>query len=242
MICFFTSSPCVQGASELNPANGFVEELRAAVPASCRVLFVTAEPDDIPWTEMVAGFTKDSLEHAGFCLEEYWILERRTADRAGEWIASADLIILAGGHVPTENRFFADLDLRMRLKGYDGVIVGISAGTMNSAEIVYAQPEREGESVNPGYCRFLPGLGLTKTMILPHYQMVKDSWLDGQRLFKDITYGDSCGRSFYALVDGSYILSRNGVEELRGEAYLIRDGHLRRLSNEGERLLLSKIN
>lgn len=242
MICFFTSSPCVQGASELNPANGFVEELRAVVPASCRVLFVTAEPDDIPWTEMVAGFTKDSLEHAGFCPEEYWILERRTADRAGEWIATADLIILAGGHVPTENLFFADLNLRSLLKGYDGVIVGISAGTMNSAEVVYAQPERKGESVDPEYCRFLSGLGLTKTMVLPHYQMVKDSLLDGQRLFKDITYGDSYGRSFYALVDGSYILSRGGVEELRGEAYLIRDGHLRRLSNEGERLLLSKIN
>ena len=234
MICFFTSSPCVQGASELNPANGFVEELRVVVPNPCRMLFITAEPDDQDWTEMVAGFTRDSFENAGFAISEYRILERRTMDRAGEWIAQSDLMILAGGHVPTENRFFVEMNLRRLLQNYDGVIVGISAGTMNSAEIVYAQPEREGEAISADYQRFLSGLGLTRTMILPHYQMVKNSVLDGKRLFEDITYGDSFGRVFYALVDGSYVLSRNGREELRGEAYLIQDGRLRRLSNEGE--------
>jgi len=236
MICFFTSSPCVQGASELNPANGFVEELRAVLPVSCRALFITAEPDDLGWTEMVSGFTRDAFLHAGFAFSEYRILNRRTMELAGEWIQKSDLIILAGGHVPTENRFFADMALREKLQVYDGVILTISAGSMNSAELVYAQPEREGEALSRDYQRFLPGLGLTKTMILPHYQMVKDAVLDGMLLFKDITYADSLGRSFYALVDGSYILSRDGREELRGEAYLIRDGHLRCLSNEGERL------
>ena len=236
MVCFFTSSPCVQGASELNPANGFVEELRSALPNPCRTLFVTSEPDLPGWTEMIAGFTKDSFTAAGIVFSAYHVLERRTAEYAGKWLAEVDLVILAGGHVPTENRFFQDIALRELLREYDGVILGISAGTMNSAEEVYAQPEREGEALDPEYQRFLPGLGLTQTMILPHYQMVKDSVLDGMRLYQDITYGDSFGRAFYALVDGSYILSRDGKEELRGEAYLIRDGQLRRLSNCGERI------
>ena len=238
MTCFFTSSPCVQGASELNPANGFVEELKKALPNPCRVLFVSSEPDDYPWTEMVSGFTRDSFEHAGFSLLSYEILDRRTVPMADTWIRQSDLVILAGGHVPTENRFFADLNLRKLLQGYEGVILGISAGSMNSAEVVYAQPERDGEAISPDYQRFLSGLGLTQRMILPHYQMVKDSVLDGMRLFKDITYADSQGRTFYALVDGSYILSRAGQEELRGEAYLISNGEIRRLSNENERLIL----
>lgn len=240
MVCFFTSSPCVQGASKLNPANGFIEELKKVLPSSCRALFITAEPDDEDWTKMVGGFTKDSFDHAGISFSEYRILERRTAKRAEEWICSSDLLILAGGHVPTENRFFADIGLRALLQDYEGVVLGISAGSMNSADVVYAQPEREGEAVSPEYRRFLPGLGLTKTMILPHYQMVKDMVLDGMKLFQDITYADSFGHSFYALVDGSYLLSRDGEEELRGEAYLIRDGKLRRLSNLGERLKLVK--
>ena len=234
MICFLTSSPCVQGASELNPANGFIEELRRALPNPGRTLFITAEPDLPDWTEMVSGFTRDSFQNAGFVFSDYRVLERCTADRAQEWIEESDFIILAGGHVPTENRFFMDLDLRTLLREYDGVILGISAGSMNCAEVVYAQPEREGEAVSSTYQRFLTGLGLTKTMLLPHYQMVKDTVLDGLRLFQDITYADSEGHSFYALVDGSYLLSRDGREELRGEAYLIRDGGLRRLSNCGE--------
>ena len=41
---------------------------------------------------------------------------------------------------------------------------------MNSADIVYSQPEEEGEAVDPAYQRFLTGLNLTKTNLLPHYQ------------------------------------------------------------------------
>ena len=82
-------------------------------------------------------------------------------------------------------------------------------------------------------------LGLTATMVLPHSQMVKDDVLDGLRVFEDITYPDSVGRSFYALVDGSYLFLHDGVEELRGEAYLIRDGNLQQISAVGERLSLS---
>ena len=43
-------------------------------------------------------------------------------------------------------------------------------------------------------------------------------------LFEDITYPDSMGREFFALVDGSYVLIHDGEEELCGEAYLIKDG------------------
>ena len=38
---------------------------------------------------------------------------------------------------------------------------------MNCAQIVYAQPELEGEAIDPKYERFLEGLNLTKFQILP---------------------------------------------------------------------------
>ena len=46
------------------------------------------------------------------------------------------------------------------------------------------------------------------------------------------------GRRFYALVDGSYILGRDGREELRGEACLIENGTLTQLSRENEIIAL----
>ena len=109
---------------------------------------------------------------------------------------------------------------------------------MNSAEVVYAQPELEGEATDPNYQRFLPGLGLTKKMILPHYQMLKDEVLDGLRVMEDIAYPDSQGRRFYLLVDGSYLYIEDGREEVFGEAYLLADGKLSQISKLGESVLL----
>ena len=99
------------------------------------------------------------------------------------------------------------------------MVFGISAGSMNSAEEVYAQPELDGESLDPDYKRFITGLGLTKTKLIPHYQDIKDRFLDGKRLFEDITYPDSMGHTFIAIPDGSYLYSEDGKEELMGEHF-----------------------
>ena len=94
-------------------------------------------------------------------------------------------------------------------------------------------PEEEGEAVDPDYRRFLAGLNLTKVMLLPQYQDEKDVVLDGLRVYEDIAFPDSMGRTFYAIPDGSYLFIDSGREELRGEAYMIRDGVLSRIAPEG---------
>lgn len=71
-------------------------------------------------------------------------------------------------------------------------------------------------------------------MILPHYQMVKDRELDGKRLYEDITYGDSFGKEFLALPDGSYLMIVDGKETVRGEAYRIADGEISRICEDGQ--------
>ena len=109
---------------------------------------------------------------------------------------------------------------------------------MNSAEEVYAHPEEEGEAVDPGYQRFLPGLGLTKTCLLPHYQENRDDVLDGLRIYEDIAVPDSMGKTFYAIPDGSYLFIAPGREELRGEAYRLKDGTFAQVSSCGEVLSL----
>ena len=161
-------------------------------------------------------------------------MDRRNEHQASELIRDSGLIILAGGHVPTQNRFFSRIGLRALLKDYNGILIGISAGSMNSAETVYAQPERDGEAIDPAYQRFLPGLGLTKTMLLPHYQENKDDILDGQRVYEDIAFSDSYGRVIYAIPDGSYLFIKNGKEELRGEAYRISEGKMSQIAQTND--------
>ena len=238
MIAFLTSSHNIEGQPDLNPANGFAAELLKAVPRPCRGLAVCSDPDDYERTDFFCHSVREGFEVGGVVFSDYRILDRRNQSRAAELIQCADLIILMGGHVPTQNRFFAEIQLRELLKNYDGVIVGISAGSMNSAGVVYAQPELEGEAVSSEYRRFLPGLDLTKIMILPHYQKIKDDVLDGLRLFEDITFADSMGRKFYVLPDGSYLYLRDGREELRGAAWLIEDGAMRKISEDGDVIVL----
>lgn len=228
MIAFLTSSPCIPNADRaiLNPANGFVDRMRASLPESPRCLFVCSHPDSAYLTDKYAGDMDEAFSGAGMPFESLTVLDSRNDEHAAALIAQSDLIILAGGHVPTQNEYFARIGLRELLQGYRGVLMGISAGSMNAAEAVYVQPEMEGES-RPEFKRWLPGLGLTNINILPHYQQIKDWYLDGKRLFEDITCADSHGHAFYALVDGSYLLyMADGQEELLGESYCIADGRI----------------
>ena len=238
MIAFLTSSHNIEGQPDLNPVNGFASELLKAVPRPCRGLAICSDPEDYERTDFFCHSVREGFEVSGVVFADYQILDRRNQGQAAELVQNADLIILMGGHVPTQNRFFAEIHLRELLKAHEGIIVGISAGSMNSADVVYAQPELEGEAISPDYQRFLPGLNLTKIMLLPHYQKVKDDLLDGLRLFEDITFADSMGRRFYVLPDGSYLYIHDGREELRGEAWLIEDGTMRKISEEEDTVVL----
>ena len=235
MTVFMTSSPCIIGAERaiLSPANGFIDNLKASLPPRPRALFVCSNPDTPGETD---GFGRDicgAIVEAGISVSKWTVLDGRNEKDAQLLIWQSDLIVLAGGHVPTQNLFFQKIELGKLLKNYQGVILGISAGSMNCARRAYAQPEEPGES-RPDFRRFYPGLGLSEINILPHYQQVKDRLIDGKRLFEDVTYIDSIGESFLSLVDGSYVLEKNGETTLYGEAYAITDGKFFQISHEDD--------
>ena len=121
---------------------------------------------------------------------------------------------------------------------FHGIVVAWSAGSMNCADTVYAGPELEGEAIDPLYERWITGLGLTDINIFPHFQSLKDDYLDGMRLIEDITYADSVGHEIVALNDGSYIMLEDGKTTLYGEAYMIKDRQQWKICNDGESISL----
>ena len=150
------------------------------------------------------------------------------------------MVFLAGGHVATEQEWFRFICLRDLLEDYHGVVIGTSAGSMNMAEEVYAWPEEPGETELPYGKLFFPGLGLAKTVVLPHYQKVKEGRLDGKLFVQEIAAGHSWGRRFYAIPDGSYVVVKGGVHTLWGEGYRLADGVLTPICAENETLVLGK--
>lgn len=243
MILFITSSPFIDGAPRaiLSPQNDFLERLRAVLPPFPRCLFVCSSPDRRDLNCHFGADVFSAFAEAGISFSSYAVLDGFNADEAGFLIQNSDLIVLAGGHVPTQNAFFREIHLGELLEDYEGTILGISAGSMNLADLVYVQPEEPGESMDPNYQRFAPGLGLTEVNVCPHYQKVKNAMLDGQRLFEDITYGDSMGRCFYALPDGSYFYQDDDQLLLCGKAWRIKDGILELLTLDGETLDMSAL-
>ncbi|MBQ8653995.1 MAG: Type 1 glutamine amidotransferase-like domain-containing protein [Clostridia bacterium] len=241
MVLFLTSSPCDDNVPEgvelpciFDVRNGFVENLQACFEPGMSGIIIAADPDNHEMNDEMAQTFENCFAYHDMPLSSFTLVDSRNEEELPRLMATAGIVVLSGGHVPTENAFFRRLNLREMMQEYDGIVMGISAGTMNCASEVYAQPEEAGEATDPDYERFIEGLGLTWVNVLPHYQKVKNYMIDGMRLFEDVTYQDSHGRVFYALVDGSYILADEEGTTLFGEAYAVSDGELYPICGEEE--------
>ena len=239
MQAFLTSHLCFYNTPEIDPNNGLIERLRAALPDPFSTVFVCSNPYAHERTVFFAGEIEQGFSNAGFSPRPFAVLDAQNEAKARELIRAADCVVLGGGHVPTQNAFLERIGLKAILQDFDGVLIGISAGTMNSAETVYAQPEEPGEATDPAYRRFLNGPGLTTVMLLPHYPAYRNDVVDGLRVYEDVTYPDSFGRRFYAVPDGSYLHIDGAAQWLCGEAYRIEDGVIEQVLSDGERQLLN---
>lgn len=215
--------------------NGLLDSLKTRWKENADILIISADADSKEINDSIRELFEKAFPMSGLSIKKIVTCDKRNEDIVQE-LLKYDVVILSGGHVPTQNAFFQKIRLKEKIQNYEGILIGISAGTMNCAEIVYAQPELEGESIDTAFQRFLPGLGVTGLMIIPHYQAIKDDMLDGKRLFEDITYPDSYEHEFYALTDGSYMVIKNGITTLYGEAYRIKDGSVEQICENNQRM------
>lgn len=217
--------------------NGLLNLLRDLWINNSKVMIICGSPNDYQKNDSVCECLKEAFPMSGLSISYIDKCDDRNEElieKAGEM----DVILLAGGHVPTQNRFMKKINLKEKLMNFSGLIIAWSAGTMNCAANVYAAPELEGEATDPDYKRWMTGLGITEVNVYPHYQLLKDEYLDGLRVMEDITYADSFEHEILAMNDGSYIMIKDGIEILFGEAYLIRDGNREQICRNGESVVL----
>ena len=224
---------------QLNSQNGFVDKIHEYVE-DIYCLYVPSDPRTPLLTNTISSHYKRTFEKSGFTVKHWKILYPYKKRKLQQLISQSNLIILAGGHVPTQNKFFHDIHLKKYIKDFEGLVIGISAGSMNSAEEVYAQPENFGEVKSPNYERFLEGLAITDITVLPHYKDVKDQRLDNQRIMEDVTLPDSYGKVFYAIEDGAFIVATEN--KIYGNCYVIKDGNIKKICNTGQTVNLRGVN
>ena len=211
--------------------NGFLERLKSIWAKDANVLIICGDPSNYKKNDSLCNDLEESFRMSGLSVSHIDKCDDRNPE-AVEKLDKIDVIILTGGHVPTQNKFMKQLQLRERLTIYSGIVVAWSAGSINCADVVYAGPEFEGEAIDPFYERWITGLGITDINIFPHFQSLKDDYLDGMRLIEDITFADSVGHEIIALNDGSYIMINDGQTTLYGEAYMIKDGKQTQICQE----------
>ncbi len=213
--------------------NGLLERLQSIWVENARVLVICADPTKYEKNDDVCACFRAALPMSGLSVSSVDMCDNRNQDAVND-LKNIDVLILTGGHVPTQNKFLKRLQLRERLSDYKGIIVAWSAGSINCADTVYAGPDLEGETLDPHYERWITGLGITDINIFPHLQSVKDSYLDGMRLVEDITFDDSVGHEIIALNDGSFVLIDDGRTTLYGEAYRIKDRRMTQICKDGQ--------
>ena len=232
----------------LNTANGFGDNLRKYWMDNAHFLVFANDPSDGEIADHVTQEMYDAFSMAGFTIGEIKCFDNRAIEQyrrerdcdfdtaaegalreAMKW---ADVFYLAGGHGPTENAFMKKCRLKELLNEpelFDGIFIGLSAGSLNAAEEVYLIPELPGESIDPAFVRFTDGLGLTSVNMVPHIDYEKTVSLDGRKLIDEIVAQDSFGRKIYLITDGSYFMIRNGITEFFGEGMIMEDGITRPL-------------
>ena len=217
--------------AKLPETNGLLKCIKYVWKKDSKVMIISGSPEYFDKNDSVLFCLKGAFSLSELGTSEVLMCDERNKEII-ERLPEIDVLILAGGHVPTQNSFMKTIGLKERLQSWDGLLIAWSAGSMNCAEMVYAGPELPGEAIDPNYQRWISGLGITKTNIFPHFEALKDEMLDGMRLIEDITYSDSMGHEIIALNNGSFIVVDNGTEVLYGEAYSIKNGEQRQICTD----------
>lgn len=241
MICFLTSSfwngyvRNIDDDLTLNDRNDFVKRLRAFWPLKAKLLIIASNPDDI-------NNEKYGLMYAKTFSNTFGDLKYSLIDHNNKHFDMKDynVIVLCGGHVPTQNDFLTELQFETKLQDFNGVLIGLSAGTMNCEKIVYAPEEEKNDFISKEYKRYLKGLGIIDKMIIPHYvygDEKRDSLVFGKRMYKDIYIPDSYNHELLFIEDGTYIICESNKTELFGKAYTLNKGIFKKICDDDERII-----
>lgn len=223
-------------ANEIDNTNGLVDQIKAYLKGNNSILFISANSKDIEKNNEYSSILFNALRLSNITFKNYNVLNDETKKDAKRLIEEADFIFLSGGDTYIQNEFFENINLKMLLQNYDGIIMGQSAGALNMATNVFNSPEEKEES-EPIY---FTGLGLTELNIEPHF--IEDtSSFDEYEVFQRLyVLEESYKRIIYALCDGSHILIVDGKDTMYGDGYIIENGKIDKVCTQGDKYNLNR--
>ncbi|MBQ7849454.1 MAG: Type 1 glutamine amidotransferase-like domain-containing protein [Clostridia bacterium] len=205
LIGMFSGFPTRRFPSEI------AARLDAALPERRRIVFISAWPDDAARNDEDAAGMHGMFAECGMAFERFAVIDERTTTRAGQqMIGEADCVFLMGGNPTAQMQFIRRRNLAEALRRFDGVLLGVSAGSINMARRaldVWESPEP------------YEGLGLTGITIKSHVNPGEQALLEKLQEISSAEKLPIC-----AMEDESAIfLTREGADWL-GNIRYVEDG------------------
>ena len=158
-------------------------------------------------------FFLNMFQENGISFDEAYVVDgRMTVAEAQKALTEADVVWLSGGDTPVEFAYLKKYGLDTILKQHEGVVIGMSAGSINMAKNAICTLSC-GHSKQEVY----EGLGFVDFSVEPHFVREK---LSEELLELSKKY------LIYGLCDNSIIVSKDGKVSVYGEVYYIKDGQM----------------
>ncbi len=151
------------------------------------------------------------FESIGIHFEEACVVDgRMSVEKAQSVVAEADVVWLSGGDTLTQFRYFQTYGLDKVLREHDGVIIGMSAGSINMAKTSIC-------TLSCGHSKqeIYNGLGCVNISVEPHFarERVSDELLTLSEKY-----------TIYGLCDDGLIVCFGENAEYYGEVYKLSRG------------------
>lgn len=200
--------------SGLDKVNGFTKKqkefLKKDIKNNMNIVFIASsfdnyEINDIKHKELVKLFNDININFNNI----YLIDNRIDSNKSKELIKKSDIIFLMGGDPKKEMDSIIEYDLVSDIKTKEGIIIGVSAGSMNQITNVIYKDEIDNNILIK-----YKGLGFFDTNIYPHVDINNKEYL--QEIFEVSKYDKILG-----LPNSSFIRIENDKVDIIGEHYYI---------------------
>ncbi len=193
------------------------EVFRQKISKRNKFAFVASEFEKIhEKTDKYFHFFLNMFESAGIHFGEAYVIDgRMRTDEAQKRLAEADVVWLSGGDTPTQFRYFKEYGLDTVIKQHDGIIIGMSAGSINMAKTSIC-------TLSCGHFKqeIYEGLACVDISVEPHFirDKVSDELIDLSKKY-----------TIYGLCDDSFIVCSGETIEFYGAIYKLSLGNIERL-------------
>lgn len=202
--------------------NGFPEKfaskLKQIICKRGHFVFVASEFYHMP--EKTDNYFKHFLKlfgDIGIYFEHACVVDgRMSVMEAQRAIMAADVIWLSGGDTPTQYKYFEEYGLIPLLQRSNGVIIGMSAGSINIGKTAICTITCEHDTQ-----QIYKGLGLVDFSVEPHYD--KNNTTEELLALSQ----EYC---IYGLCDNGVILCSDSETEYIGDVFMIHKGEVEQIS------------